>query len=80
MEVVVVMLVVAMLQARLLLKSALVRSLVVESRSARRWGQMQLSQNLSPASQHHAKTGDNKSAPLIDSLAIKLAANVAQAR
>lgn len=33
-----------------------------------------------PASQHHAKTSDSKSAPLINSLTIKLAANVAQAR
>jgi len=80
-EVVVVMLIVAILRARFLLflKSALVRPLMVESRSARRRGQMQLNQNLLPASQHHAKTGDSKSAPLIDSLTIKLAADVAQA-
>ena len=30
-----------------------------------------------PASQHYAKTGDSKSAPLINLLTIKLATNVA---
>jgi len=49
-EVVVVILVIAVPWVRLLLflKSALVRHLVVKSRSAKRRGQMQLNQNLSP--------------------------------